>query len=240
MARIALAALAAAFLSLPARATTLTVGTHADPSADAAAPVVSLLFSGMAIVDAVPVYSALTLSGAYTEDDAAGTPHAPLQLISGVSFDDWDFVFEPTLYTPLHYLAGFIVYGSGAGSFAYYLAGSDHNDPSNLILGASFDKSLLTLPASGVGSMDAVGGAVVELVYGPASGLSSATLADPEQFGFSFANYVGGTGTLAGPSFASATASFTSSATVELAEPSGAALGALVLAGLAARRRRTR
>jgi hypothetical protein len=225
-----LLAASALMASATAHATS-TVATHADPSGAAADPVFSLAFGGGAvIVNGTPVLSLVTLSGSYSEDDANGSPHAPLELITGVSFDDWDFVFDPTSYLAAAHVLGVTVYTSGPGSFTYYLAGSAHT-AADVILSVAFSDSTLTVPVSGVGGLD-FGLSTVEITYGPASGLSGTTLADPEQFGFAFANYTGNPGTaLGGPYTATATASFTSSAEVVVPEPVGAALvGAGLLA----------
>jgi hypothetical protein len=235
---IALLGLAAAVLSVPAGATT-TTGTHADPSGAASDPVFALTFGGPfgPVAGPVPVnvLQTVTLQGSYSEDDANGSPHAPLQLFSGVSFDDWDLVFLPTTYTAVAHAAGVTFYTSGAGSFAYYVAGSAHA-ADDLIYSASFSSSVLTVPASGVGALDSIFGTVVELTYGPASGLAGLMLLDPEQFGFSFANYTGNQGTNPlGDLGATATASFTSSALV-IPEPSTLLLVTTALLAPACRR----
>ena len=238
--RGALLPLFASTLLLAASAqATSTTGSHADPSNSASDPVFSITFgTGTTVVNAVTVLSTLTLSGAYTEDPSDPAPDAPLQLISGVEFAAWDFEFETTTYTAFAHFGGVTVYTSGGGSFAYYLPNSDHNDPANLIYSGSFSGSTLTIPASGVGSLD-LGGINVDLTYGAASGLASTQLLDPEQFGFSFANYTGNPGTdLDGPYTASATASFTSSAEVVAPEPAAAALLGAGLVALAVRRTR--
>jgi hypothetical protein len=229
---------AASYLVLSAAAAqaTMTVASHADPSGSAADPVFTLFFSNTGVIVNAAVVRDLVLTGAYSEDASDPAPDAPLELILGVEFASWDFEFEDTFYAPVAHFGGFSTYVSGSGSFAYYLLGSDHSNPANLIFGASFDTSTLTIPASGLGSLD-FSGASVDLEYGPASGLAGVGLSDPEQFGFSFASYVGNPGTVLGPpNTATATASFTSSATVEVAEP---ACAGLVAAGLltGARRR---
>lgn len=231
-----------------ASATTTTTGTHADPSKNSLDPVFTMTFAeSVGTINNISVLTNVAVIGSYNE--RSGAPSAgPLILEPlGLSIASWDFRLTDVNGWALDFVAGYATEGTTyynsieSGMFSYYEEGHAGDD-SHLLYRGIFTGGGLVLPTSGPQASDTnLNGSIVNLFYGPAALPGEVDiLVNPEQFAYAFANYSGQDGQTAGAGFVgSATASFTSSATV-LPEPATVSLALLGLAALGTQSRRRR